>query len=235
MLESLVYPDGSSITYDYYPFGKYRSATNQYGSVTAYEYDADHRLMKVIFPSGRTLTFSYDSGNNVVKWDDSVLGSGTFAYDALNRITGIAGGDMSHTYTYDAVGNRLTREDEHGGTAYGYDVLNRLATIVHPDGTTTTHDPPLRNLGEVTSLNSIIFLYNSRQNTGLLSLLAAFSPEEIVKNMQFYLQFNHLMVGVHTRVETGQPAFASPFLESPSVSQVAKLMDFLGIYKRLGW
>jgi len=59
-----------------------------------------------------------------------------FAYDALNRPAGttqaFGGGTYTLRYTYDAVGNRISREDRDGVTTYSYDFANRLVSADDP-------------------------------------------------------------------------------------------------------
>src|SRR5262249_35349245 len=55
--------------------------------------------------------------------------------------TWVSGGSTANTltYTYDAVGNRLTAADVNGAYTMTYDSLNRLATVQGPFGTTLTY------------------------------------------------------------------------------------------------
>jgi RHS repeat-associated protein len=75
----------------------------------AYEEDGDN-TRTVTEENGRTVTYTYDELHRLVEEQivDSVHGDDTF------------------TYTYDSVGNRLSKTNSSGITAYEYDANNRL-------------------------------------------------------------------------------------------------------------
>jgi RHS repeat-associated protein len=130
---------------------------------TTYAYDANHNATAVAYPNGVTNSFAYDALNrptNVSASKSGVVASYAYtlgaaghrlsvvehtgravgySYDALHRLTGeTVSGDPaasgSITYTYDAVGNRLTRDSTVGGvgsTASAYDENNRLVGDAH--------------------------------------------------------------------------------------------------------
>lgn len=50
----------------------------------------------------------------------------TYTYDAADRLVGVAGGTQPESYTYDAIGNRLT---DGAGRTYAYDAQNRLLSV----------------------------------------------------------------------------------------------------------
>lgn len=51
----------------------------------------------------------------------------SYSYDRLSRLAGVTGASGSRSYTYDPVGNRLTKE-EGGTTTYSYDRADRITT-----------------------------------------------------------------------------------------------------------
>ncbi|HNT78992.1 MAG TPA: hypothetical protein PKH77_28645, partial [Anaerolineae bacterium] len=65
-----------------------------------------------------------------------------FAYDALDRPAGttqaFGGGTYTLRYTYDAVGNRTAMSTTWGEYNYTYDALNRVISIVNPQGINVT-------------------------------------------------------------------------------------------------
>ena len=64
----------------------------------------------------------------------------TYAYDALDRLTGVTAPNLTAIgMTYDAGGRRLSLTDEAGTTGFAYDGLNRLRSETqHPSWPTTT-------------------------------------------------------------------------------------------------
>ncbi len=108
-----------------------------------YAYDGLNRLRKETqYPSWPTTTptlvteYTYDKNSNRATLKDPLNQTTTFAYDALNRLTGIDYSDPATpdvTYAYDANGNRTSMADGTGSTAYSYDELDRL-TLGNPPG-----------------------------------------------------------------------------------------------------
>jgi RHS repeat-associated protein len=121
----------------YVPFGGPQSATLGNGVQLTRSYDLDYRLSSVQATGAATvqnLTLSYDPASNISAIADGVSGSlsQTFQYDLLGRVTKGTGPYGTDSYTYDALGNRLTRSLVNGtttSTTYTYTSTNtRLAT-----------------------------------------------------------------------------------------------------------
>jgi len=133
-----------------------------------YTYDNDSRLTQVTDPTGtyqftfdnmgrltgtstqyafltsRTLTtsYGYDAASNRTSFTDPENGSGSYAYDTLNRLQTLtpptAYGSGSFGLGYDALSRRtsLTRPNT-VNTSYGYDNLSRLLSVTHAKGGVT--------------------------------------------------------------------------------------------------
>jgi RHS repeat-associated protein len=72
--------------------------------------------------------YGYDLNDNRLTQTGSVYR--TFAYNALNQLTGITGDETeTATFTYDDAGNQVTRVLNNVTTTCGYDRLNRLASV----------------------------------------------------------------------------------------------------------
>jgi RHS repeat-associated protein len=99
----------------YLPFGPVQSLTFGNGVVATYEYDQDYRLTGIASSKGSTgiqdLTLTHDGADNITAITDALdaTRSQTFEYDLLGRLTDAAGYYGTEEYTYDTVGNRLTR------------------------------------------------------------------------------------------------------------------------------
>jgi RHS repeat-associated protein len=123
----------------YLPFGPMQAMTLGNGVQVTNSYDLDYRLSRTQATGAATLqdlTLGYDGASNITAITDSVSAnlSQTFQYDLMGRVkqgTGVYGTD---NYTYDALGNRLTRSLVNGGTTsttYTYTTANtQLAKAV---------------------------------------------------------------------------------------------------------
>lgn len=126
----------SNITY--LPFGPMQSATLGNGVQIANNYDLDYRLSGTQATGAttvQTLTLAYDGADNITSITDGVSAnlSQTFEYDLVGRVKKAVGPYGTDNYTYDALGNRLTRSLTNGATTtsttYTYaSTNNRLAS-----------------------------------------------------------------------------------------------------------
>ncbi len=86
--------------------------------LTLYTYGyADGRRTSLAYPNGVAASYDYDAAGQVT--------------DIVNAINGNP--VAYNSYTYDALGNRLTNEDQNGINTYSYDVYQQLAKALHPD------------------------------------------------------------------------------------------------------
>ncbi|RMG76283.1 MAG: RHS repeat protein [Chloroflexi bacterium] len=123
--------------------------------LTTYSYDINGNLMTVTLPSGAQVSYGYDALNRRVQTDgvgelgiwqthydglgrpvavQSPMNQISFAYDDLNRVTGVDYLNDSVQdvgYAYDALGRRLSMTDGSGLTSYSYDLLNRVTQVDH--------------------------------------------------------------------------------------------------------
>ena len=106
-------------------------------------YDPLNRATAVIDARGKTTRIAYDGlGRPVQVTDPRSLVTQT-PRNGLGDTTAVASPDIgTATSTYDAAGNLKTRQDSRGVLAtYGYDPLNRLASVVYSGQTYTwTYD-----------------------------------------------------------------------------------------------
>jgi RHS repeat-associated protein len=180
LVESITYPSGRTVdyarnvlgqvteietTYDsptvtvvedmtYEPFGPLSGLTFGNGLVLARDFDQQYRLTEQTTGSVQDLSFTLDASGNIDAITDSVNSSltQTFTQDALHRIAFEEGAYGTKDYTYDAVGNRLTRVHDSGSIATQTLTYvansNRMAThagntVTIDSAGNTTADPTL--------------------------------------------------------------------------------------------
>lgn len=117
-------PKGNEIIKTIDKSGRLKTVESDGEATTNTYYDNGSRK-EVIYPNGSKETYVYNDRGEITvltnkKADDSII--------------------EQYSYTYDNNGNQLSKTDSTGTTNYTYDSLNRLKTIVEPDGTETSYD-----------------------------------------------------------------------------------------------
>jgi RHS repeat-associated protein len=128
----------NNVTYE--PFGPLSGLTFGNNLAMSRTFDQQYRLTDQTTGSAQDVSFTLDAAGNVDAIDDYVNSSldQTFTQDALNRIDSESGAYGSNSYTYDGVGNRLTRTSGLTTQTLTYVAnSNRLATH---DGNTVSID-----------------------------------------------------------------------------------------------
>lgn len=125
----LTYPDSTALSYVYDAVGRAREVKTASVTYGTFAYYADDRIKNITFGTSGTpivqsylyhkrgwptsikatsdgttyfdLGYTYDDSGNV-----KTMGSASFTPDKLDRLKTASGGFGSHTYTYDALGNR---------------------------------------------------------------------------------------------------------------------------------
>lgn len=149
--------ESGTTTYSYNVFGNIVERIQTIEGVsytTQFTYNADNRVTQIIYPTGHTIAYSRDalgrisaanlsiSGqtqpliSNVSYTPDGLLRTQTFgnglqetrSYNGMRLLENWQLGSTSTTYTYDAVGNMLTRASNTGTQTFTYDSLDRLLT-----------------------------------------------------------------------------------------------------------
>lgn len=135
-------PVGNTASYQYDAVGNMIQTRLPSGLAMTAEYDALNRQVRMTIPPAET-EVQYDAlGNRVLTRDGN--GNWTrYEYDNLNRLVKVydalnldaagqrVAGARFTRYTYDKAGNRLTTVDAlNQTTAWTYDALNRLVTMV---------------------------------------------------------------------------------------------------------
>jgi RHS repeat-associated protein len=185
---SVTTPAGTTV-YTFDALNRQETVTDPSLGVTRYEYDNVGNLVRTELPNGTTETRQYDDLNHLVYLEtdgpsgvissyrytlaptgrrDAVVEQDgrrvDYGYDALDRltqeqITDAVFGNRTIDYTYDPVGNRLTRNDSAEGlTAYTHDDNDRLLTeTLAGVATVYGYDDNGNTLSKVTSAVDQVF------------------------------------------------------------------------------
>ncbi len=154
-IHQILYLSGHLVSYSYDSADRLVSVDSPQGK-TEYIYDqANNTLSKIILPTGVTTEYGYDKAKRIIsishRHSDKTLiagfqylfdGNGNrirtvetgkrgskvidFSYDKLNRLVYVKYPERFEKYTYDDLGNRLTKETSLGLIHYKYDENNRL-------------------------------------------------------------------------------------------------------------
>lgn len=134
--------DGFTWQYGYDFVGNRTWRIDANGNLSEYTYYPDDQLKQISYELDETtVSYSYDENNNPVQMGDH-LGTTTWVYDPLNRVTDVTDAFGRHLgYGYDAVGNR-TRLTYHDGRSvlYAYYKNNWLYTVTDPENNVTSYE-----------------------------------------------------------------------------------------------
>lgn len=166
-LETVTDPDGGVATYTYDAVGNRASVTYPNGTVAEYTYDSLNRLTSLVNrKSGGEIisSFAYALGpaGNRIQVVENTGRTVDYSYDATYKLTqeninDPVSGLRVIGYTYDPVGNRLTKTDDSAVTTYTYDANDRLLT---ENGTTYTYDDNGNTLTKVSATENVSYSYD---------------------------------------------------------------------------
>jgi hypothetical protein len=142
--------------------------TYENGVTTSYQYDSMGRPISIYAQKNDAdilvMNYQYDPAGNVTGSDfgretpyqEWVQSAESFQYDELDRLV-LAQGDYGQiSFTYDPVGNRLSRNDLN----YSYNNMNEL--ISTDQGTLFTYDQNGNMLSRNDGTDSFSYAYNAR-------------------------------------------------------------------------
>jgi len=185
LLTGMTYPDGRTVSYErdgagnvtrvtttensttsvvadniaYLPFGPFTDMTLGNGLTQTRGFDQLYRAASRQVPGYQDLAYSLDAVGNITGITDQITASAsqTFGYDDLYRLTSASGPYGTIGYTYDQVGNRLTRTLDGQTDTYTYEAgTHKLTGITGPGAQTLGYDA----VGNITSKNSQTLIYN---------------------------------------------------------------------------
>lgn len=196
LLTGIIYPDGRVVTYEldgaervirvtttkdaetrtlaenisYAPFGPLTDLIYGNGIVLSQSYDQRYQLTGIKAGTILDLTYVHDGAGNITTITNNLDAGRTqsFSYDDLDRLGGATGIYGAVGYTYDKVGNRLSRTVNGQAENYSYvDGTSRLSEVTK-NGTTAqsySHDAN----GAITGIGERSFIYG--QNNRLIQAM----------------------------------------------------------------
>ena len=135
-LETVVDPQTGTTRYTYDTVGNLKTVSYPNGTTAEYSYDLLNRLTLLENRGSdgsiiSSYTYTLDAAGNRTKVEEYSGCIVEYSYDSTDklleeRITNPDGSSSVISYTYDRVGNRLTKTEDGVTTAYTYDANNRL-------------------------------------------------------------------------------------------------------------
>jgi len=155
---------------NYLPFGPSASYTYGNGLVATRMYDKGYRLTGDNLAALKNQTITYSKIGNIKAIVDASDASNnqTLTYDKLSRLKTANGEYGSFEYTYDKIGNRLTKKENTLTDTYGYSPDNHhlngiTIQIAHPEIKHVSRYNLAGRLSHYTSgLGTTSYLYNHR-------------------------------------------------------------------------
>jgi RHS repeat-associated protein len=154
-------PGGVATEYAYDGRDNPAAATDPEDNVTAFVYNDFGELVSETSPDRGALAYAHDPAGNVISRADANGVTGTYGYDALNRLTSVSFPDSSQnlSYGYDAgaygKGRLTSASDPAGSTGFVHDALGRVTTESRvtdgvPYQTNYAYDPATGDLSGMT-------------------------------------------------------------------------------------
>ena len=144
------------------PFGPIDSLNHGNGLSLSRTYNQDYWLSGQTVGTILNLGYTRNNIGNISAITDNLnaLNSQSFGFDNLHRLTSATGNYGTLTYTYDAVGNRLTKTLGGLTDTYTYNTgTNQIAAITGQNPETFTHDAN----GNITARANTVLTYNQNQ------------------------------------------------------------------------
>jgi len=143
-------------TVNYYPFGLAESWIWGNGTANSRSFNLDGQMGQYSL-NGDNQSLLYDPAGNLQNRTNT-LGTLTYGYDDLNRLTGVSG-LQSQGFQYDANGNRTQLTDGADISSYTIDTTsNRMLSVSGAQVKTYSYDAN----GNITSDGTNSFVYNAR-------------------------------------------------------------------------
>ena len=220
-LTSLTTPSRATVHFAYDALNRRKTLQYSNGVTTSYEFDKASQLVELATSGGGPrITYTYDSNGNPTAISDA-LGSNSFAFDELNRVTGVTHAKAaSENYSYDGAGNRLSS----ASGKYAYDTAGRLLSAA---GVTYAYDNNGNLIKRTESNGSTSFSYDFENRlTGITfpdGSKAAYAYDALGRRIRKTVKAvvtNYLYDGVHILLETDHTgALLARYTQGPGVDR----------------
>lgn len=132
-LHRVTYDDGREASFAYDALSAVKEITDWNGT-TAIENNQFGRPVKVSYPDGSTVGYTYDNTGCMTSMTYPDGLKAEYQYDKYGRLSAIFAGDQRYQYHYDALG-RLKEKDIPGQlvTTYSFNALNQLTSMISSD------------------------------------------------------------------------------------------------------
>ncbi len=137
-LTDVIDANGGRTTYAYDAIGNTTSITSPQGASERLEYDLQGRLSALTAPDGETTSYDYDAiGDLVTKtYSEDASARVDYTYDALGQKASRQDSAGKASFAYDEAGRILTETTGQGDViSYAYDDAGQVSSITYPDGT----------------------------------------------------------------------------------------------------
>ena len=132
------YPDGSVAMFTYDDRGNLIQYTDATGTTTQ-EFDANDQLIRITYPGGQWLAYTYDAANRRASMTDQLGHCTNYHYDSESRLESLTDEEDKEIvrYAYDDAGRTKLKTFGNGlYTTYSYDAVGQITELsnLKPDG-----------------------------------------------------------------------------------------------------
>ncbi len=143
----------TSFTYD--EQGSRLTQTDANGRTTTFGHDELGRRVERILPDGASESMSYNVDGTMASRTDFRGIVTSYGYDVNRRLVSrTSAGEPAVGFAYTPTGRRASFTDGRGTTTFGYDVMDRMTSMVYPDGRQLAYSYDLR--GSKTSMTATV-------------------------------------------------------------------------------
>ena len=149
-LVAVIFPNDTSLTFEYDRLDRRTAAIDQLGRTSTYAYDPEGRLLEYVNQNQESMTYEYDGIGQLITKTLPGDETTTFSYDELGSLSSAVNAVSSLSFEYDLLGRLIASDqtihaepDEDlpepivSQLSYEYDKGGNLTTMEHEDRATT--------------------------------------------------------------------------------------------------